>query len=846
MDRVQTGDGGAVEPAERTGVAGGVAVAFQPMAFHHQDQVVVADAAVIVMNNHVETLDDLTGPGADAGFLEQFAFRRLTRVFTQFDQPAGQSPTAWRCFLEPLHQGQTPILDQGGQDRGQGMGRVVAAHGGSIASLLAGLASPMVMGANLRIGPIVLARLSQRLSTRVAAATSALALFFVVCTGIGAWVVASGMMRAQATRQVAELARAQAAHASSLLDFAVRVASRRHLAPGGVERLNVSGLELEIRALDPASPGDWSKSAAILGNPVGRLSPDLGGRIEMMLPVDKAGSVVLSITLSSLAAPLAVSGNGELVVRINGAAAEAAFGTPPQADGPVAEAEIALPQGFGRGQLLVRAGIGGAALDLPLGRYALVLSLMGAVALALVLALAVVTSRRLTRTLSGLADAASSFEFDAGAVAGAGGRFHVDGNDEIARLGKAFAGMVERLESAYRDLDRRSQALLTNAERVAQVGSAIWQPGQSQQQWSDQFHAILGLSPADVVPNRQVFFDRVHPDDRPRLARVMADALQPESGRVVMDFRIIRGDGAERVAQFRAEVARDDQGVPIRVDATLQDITERKRMEEQLDGVVRDLKRSNEELEQFAYVASHDLRQPLRTVRSYLSLIEDSIDDKLDDETREFMDFIRDGVKRMDSLITDLLAYSRVGRRVADGPIDSGRMVDLSLLDLQAEIDETHARIDVPDTLPVIEGDSGEMTRLFQNLIGNALKYRKPEHVPHIVLECVDQGLQWEFSVADNGIGIAPEHRERAFGIFQRLHGRHEYEGTGIGLAICRKIVERQGGLIWCEDNDQGGATFRFTWPKMRRSASSLAGANLTLAGNGDFADPEVQREDGR
>ncbi|WP_291717632.1 ATP-binding protein [Magnetospirillum sp. 64-120] len=692
----------------------------------------------------------------------------------------------------------------------------------------------------------MLAKLSQRLSTRVAAATSALALFFVVCTGIGAWVVASGMMRDQAARQVAELARAQALHVSSLFESVVSTVAERRLAVGTTERLTVGGVEVEIRTFDPTSPGDWSKSATILGNPVGRLTPDLGGRIEMLLPVDKAPPLILGVTLSSLASALAGGGHGELLIRVGGLTAQTAIGSPPGPDWQVAEAEVRLPQGFGRGQLVVRAGIGGDSLDLPLGRYALVLSLMGAVAIALVLALAVVTSRRLTRTLSGLADAASSFDFDAGAAVGAGGRFHVEGEDEIARLGKAFAGMVERLQSAYRDLDRRSQALLTNAERVAQVGSAIWQPGENRQQWSDQFHAILGLSPADVAPSRQVFFDRVHPDDRPALARVMADALQPGSGRVVLDFRIIRGDGAERVAQFRAEVARDGQGTPIRVDATLQDITERKRMEDQLDGVVRDLKRSNEELEQFAYVASHDLRQPLRTVRSYLSLIEDSIEDKLDDETREFMDFIRDGVKRMDSLITDLLAYSRVGRRVADGPIDSGRMVDLSLLDLQAEIDETHAQIRVPDTLPVIEGDAGEMTRLFQNLIGNALKYRKPDQLPDIVLECVDQGLQWEFSVADNGIGIAPEHRERAFGIFQRLHGRHEYEGTGIGLAICRKIVERQGGAIWCEGNDQGGATFRFTWPKMRRLAAALGGNNLSLAGHGDLAEFEGLREDGR
>lgn len=671
-------------------------------------------------------------------------------------------------------------------------------------------------------------RLSQKLSSRVAAATSALVLFLVACMGVGAWLAAQGMMRAQAERQLSELVRMRAAHMSDLLSIlAAHVRAHGH-EDGSVPQVlgdgRLGGLALTVRLRDVADLGDWNKAAMILGIGAGRLSVAEGGLIEMMQPlqpskatVTASRALVWSLRLDSLGRHLANDGGagGEILIRVGEQEARTAWGPPLGPSALVRETDVLLPNGFGRGRMVVRVGIDKvAAWALPLGQFALWLAVIAAVATGLAVTLATITSRRLTHTLSGLADAATSYAFDAGEGAD---RFHVAGDDEIARLGKAFAGMVERLDQAYRDLDSRSQALLSNAERVAQVGSAIWQPGLERQEWSDQFHAILGLHPGDVSPGREVFFDRVHPDDRTRLAMVMAAALQSASGRVVEDFRIIRGDGVERVAQFRAEVARNEQGLPIRVDATIQDITERKRMEEQLDGVVRDLKRSNEELEQFAYVASHDLRQPLRTVRSYLTLIEDAIDDKLDDETREFMEFIRDGVKRMDALITDLLAYSRVGRRVADGPVDTGRMIDLSLLDLQADIDETQALIEVPESLPVIEGDAGELTRLFQNLIGNALKYRKPEHAPHVSVACDDRGAFWQFSIADNGIGIPPEHRERAFGIFQRLHGRHEYEGTGIGLAICRKIVERQGGEIWVEDSPGGGATFRFTWPKMRR-----------------------------
>lgn len=662
----------------------------------------------------------------------------------------------------------------------------------------------------------VFTHLTHRLSTRVAATTSALALFFLACMGVGAWLVTSRVVLAQAEHHLVEAARIRAAYAADILAAVTSrmadIATGSALGPG-----QAPAIAVQTRPLSRDAADAWDRQAALRGVAVGRLLADEGGVVELAVPgADGAAGLVWRLHLVDLAHRLAAgqaSGAGEVVVVGGGLRLVGAWGRPPAEDAVAAEAEIGLPAAFNGITMTVRAVADPGQMARPMRTLTFWLLAMGGCGIVLAVALATVMSRRLTHALSALADAAQSYAIGAGDAAS----FHVRGNDEIARLGQAFAAMVERLAQAYRDLDHRSQTLLSNAERVARIGSATWRPGQDGQIWSAQFHMILGLVPGEVEPGRDILFARVHPADRGRLDQALARAMAADGGPVVEDFRIIRADGAERVAQFRAEVARTVEGRPVRVDATLQDITERKHMEVQLDDLVRELKRSNEELEQFAYVASHDLRQPLRTVRSYLTLIEDSIDEKLDVETREFMDFIRDGVKRMDALITDLLAYSRVGRRVADGPVDMGRMVDLSILDLQAQVDETGARIEIAGPLPVVGGDSGEITRLFQNLLGNALKYRRTDQVPTIHIGCVDGGSVWDLSVADNGIGIPVEHRERAFGIFQRLHGRHEYEGTGIGLAICRKIVERHGGTIWVEDTPLGGATFRFTWPKLRR-----------------------------
>jgi signal transduction histidine kinase len=223
-----------------------------------------------------------------------------------------------------------------------------------------------------------------------------------------------------------------------------------------------------------------------------------------------------------------------------------------------------------------------------------------------------------------------------------------------------------------------------------------------------------------------------------------------------------------------------------------------------------DLERSNRDLQQFAYVASHDLQEPLRTVASFTQLLAKRYGDKLDDKAREFIGFAVDGSKRMQTLINDLLSFSRVGTQgKALGAVNSDAALDAVLKGLKRSIEESGAVI-TRDRLPTVLADEGQLTQLLQNLVANAIKFQGAG-VPRIHIGAERNGSEWKVSVRDNGIGIAPEHHERIFVIFQRLHNKKQYPGTGIGLAVCKKIAERHGGRIWVEATAGGGSTFRFT-----------------------------------
>ena len=250
------------------------------------------------------------------------------------------------------------------------------------------------------------------------------------------------------------------------------------------------------------------------------------------------------------------------------------------------------------------------------------------------------------------------------------------------------------------------------------------------------------------------------------------------------------------------------------------DITGRKRAQAVLRAAYDELARSNAELQQFAYVASHDLQEPLRMIGSYTQLLERRYIDKLDQDAREFMGFIVDGATRMKQLIEDLLAYSRVGTGGKElRPVEAQAVLDKALLNLRATIESSGAAI-THDPLPEVNADDTQLVQLLQNLVANAIKFRKKEEPPRIHVGVEDVGGEWRFSVADNGIGIEPQYFERIFMVFQRLHARDEYPGTGIGLAICKKVVERHRGRTWVESAPGKGSTFYFTLPKIRKEES--------------------------
>jgi signal transduction histidine kinase len=237
------------------------------------------------------------------------------------------------------------------------------------------------------------------------------------------------------------------------------------------------------------------------------------------------------------------------------------------------------------------------------------------------------------------------------------------------------------------------------------------------------------------------------------------------------------------------------------------------RAKKELEQKSQDLARSNIDLQQFAYAASHDLRAPLRAVAGFVNLFARRYRGRLDEKADEFIEFIIDGVKRMEILIKDLLEYSQVGTKgIQLKPMDSELAVAQALTNLKAVIEEKNAVITY-DTLPRVIADSSQLSRLFQNLIGNAVKFCR-EKFPKVYISAERKDHQWIFSVNDNGIGIDPDNQDRLFVIFQRLHTSAEYEGTGIGLAICKRIVERHGGSIWIESELEKGSTFHFTIPE--------------------------------
>ncbi|MFJ6084667.1 ATP-binding protein [Streptomyces sp. NPDC092369] len=297
------------------------------------------------------------------------------------------------------------------------------------------------------------------------------------------------------------------------------------------------------------------------------------------------------------------------------------------------------------------------------------------------------------------------------------------------------------------------------------------------------------------------------------------EALREASRQVADgDFdHVIRGGGPADLAALATDVEGMRQQIVAELAASRSQRDVLTRQADDLDAQAVELRRSNAELEQFAYVASHDLQEPLRKVASFCQLLEKRYGDQLDERGTQYIDFAVDGAKRMQVLINDLLTFSRVGRvNDTQVPVELGQTLDKALSNLTVSVEESGARVDRPDALPEIVGDPTLLTMLWQNLVGNALKFRHPDRPPHVTITCAvdpDRPDTWLVYVTDNGIGIPAEFADKVFVIFQRLHSRDAYGGTGIGLALCKKIVEYHGGTIWLDSGRTEGTRFCFTLP---------------------------------
>jgi PAS domain S-box-containing protein len=361
----------------------------------------------------------------------------------------------------------------------------------------------------------------------------------------------------------------------------------------------------------------------------------------------------------------------------------------------------------------------------------------------------------------------------------------------------------KRMEEALREQEGQLRLALD----AGRMGTWDWDVRTGELKWSAALESLHGLAPGAFPGTYGAFLELIHPEDRRAFEATVAEALGAEKP-FQTEFRVVHPDGSIHWIAGRGQVFLDEFGAPARMIGIGLDVTERKQAEE-------NLARSNRELEQFAYIASHDLREPLRMVKSYVQLLERRYRGRLDEEAREFIAFAVDGVTRMQQMIDGLLELSRAAKTSAVlRPTDSSAALDRALQNLKPMVEESGAVV-TRGRLPKVPADPVQLTEVLQNLVSNGIKFRG-EELPRVEVAAERRGGEWVFSVRDNGIGIEHEQAGRIFEIFQRLNERGRYSGVGIGLAVTKRIIERHGGRIWVESEPGRGATFYFTLPAQK------------------------------
>lgn len=442
----------------------------------------------------------------------------------------------------------------------------------------------------------------------------------------------------------------------------------------------------------------------------------------------------------------------------------------------------------------------------PIVRFGWTVAGVAGVTALVVAALALFFSRTLTRPIQKLADGAEEI--------GRGNLAHVVGTaapDEIGELSRAFDRMTGELKktTVSRDvlLEERnfSDSVINSLPGIFHL---LDESGRFLR-WNKNFEDVTEY-PAERIPEISPL-DLFSGEDKIRVAGKIENVFI--SGEDSVEADLISRSGKQTPYYLTGRTV-SIGGKKLLVGTGL-DITERRLAEVRLNRAYEELQRSNRELEQFAYVASHDLQEPLRMVSSFTQLLAKRYSDKLDQDGRDFIHYAVDGASRMQQLIQDLLSFSRVTTRGQPQTlIQAHDALREALENLQTTIRDTGAKI-THDPLPEVEVDRTQLIQVFQNLIGNAIKYKKSDEIPRIHVSAEKQETEWVFSVRDNGIGIDPKYFDRIFTIFQRLHTRETYPGTGIGLALCKRIVERHAGRIWVESESGKGAVFRFSLPPL-------------------------------